>query len=152
MNASTINGLRRRATRIVRRISPDELELYRPVIAPDVARKVWLVQLPAIPGPYSGLTIANLVIVDRTLPPGTPSALLAHELVHVRQFHDKGVLRFTLDYNTSFVAGLVTERGWSKAYRAIPAEVEARSETTRWLHESARNKAVAEATVSEPTV
>ena len=74
--------------------------------------------------------------------PSPPSALLAHELVHVRQFHDKGLLRFTLDYNKSFVTGLVTERRWSKAYRAIPAEVEARSETTRWLRESARNKIV----------
>ena len=82
------------------------------------------------------------MIVDRTLPPGTPSALLAHELVHVRQFHDKGLLRFTLDYNKSFVTGLVTERRWSKAYRPIPAEVEARSETTPWLRESARNKIV----------
>ena len=142
MPTSTITGLRRRATKVVRRITPAEAEVYRTVIAADLARKVWLVQLPAIPGPYSGLTIAKVVIIDRPLPPGTPSALLAHELVHVRQFHDQGILRFTLGYNKAFVAGLVTKRRWSKAYRAIPAEVEARSETTRWLRETARNKAV----------
>lgn len=142
MLTSTITGLRRRATNVVRKITPDEAEVYRTVIAADLARKVWLVQLPAIPGPYSGLTIAKVVIIDRQLPPGTPSALLAHELVHVRQFHDRGILRFTLEYNKSFVAGLLTKRRWSKAYRAIPAEVEARSETTRWLRESERKKAV----------
>lgn len=142
MISSTITGLRRRATRVVRRIAPDEAELYRTVVDADIAEKVWLVQLPTIPGPYSGLTIANVVIIDRKLPPGTPSALLAHELVHVRQFHDQGIVRFTLEYNKSFIIGQVTERRWSKAYRAIPAEVEARSETTRWLRESARNKAL----------
>lgn len=139
MTASTITGLRRRASRIARKITHDEIDLYRTVIPAGLARKVWLVQLPTIPGPYSGLTIANLVIIDHHLPPGTPSALLAHELVHVRQFHDKGILRFTFDYNKAFAVGLVTERRWSRAYRAIPAEVEARSETTRWLRESARN-------------
>ncbi len=118
--------------RVVRRLSPGETALYAAVVDPQLARRVWLLQIPMLPGPYAGLTLWRLVVIERWLEPEHPSALLAHELVHVRQFHEQGIVRFTFDYNKAFAAGLVTQRSWSKAYRAIPAEVEARREATRW--------------------
>lgn len=145
MSPPLLASLRRRVSRIrpgrvVRRLTPEEIRLYGPVLDAALARKVWLVQLPLLPGPYSGLTVARLVVVERTLPPGKPSALLAHELVHVRQFGEKGLVRFTVAYNRAFAVGLIRERNWSKAYRAIPAEVEARMETVRWAGQAMRDR------------
>jgi hypothetical protein len=126
---------------IARRLTPDELALYASVIDPELSRRVTLVQLPVIPGPYSGLTVVRLVVVDRVVAPAEPSSLLAHELVHVRQFHQRGLLRFTWDYNRAFLTGLVRLRSWPEAYRAIPAEVEARREASRWAGELASRAA-----------
>lgn len=118
--------------RLVRRLTETEIDCYD-VLPPELARRVVVVQLPVLPGPYAGLTIGPLIVLERPIDPDHPEALLAHELVHVRQFADQGVLKFTVDYNTAFLRNLVRFRRWNRAYRAIPAEEEARAEAGRWL-------------------
>lgn len=53
-------------------------------------------------------------------------ALVAHELVHVRQWRELGAMRFVWRYLSAYVQG--RRRGLShwQAYRAIPLEQEAR--------------------------
>lgn len=51
--------------------------------------------------------------------------LVAHELVHVAQWRDAGVLRFLRDYLSAYLAGRRRGLGHWGAYREIPAEVEA---------------------------
>jgi hypothetical protein len=58
--------------------------------------------------------------------------LLAHELVHVRQYADQGHVRFLARYVRDWAMGLVRLRSHREAYLAIPAEVEARAEAKRW--------------------
>ena len=58
--------------------------------------------------------------------------LIAHELVHVRQYSEKGVPRFLLRYVLDYFNQLAKLRNHRKAYLAIPTEVEARAEAERW--------------------
>lgn len=59
--------------------------------------------------------------------------LLAHELVHVRQFGEQGRLRFLATYGAAYLVNLVRLRRHRAAYLAIPAEAEARAETAAWV-------------------
>ena len=77
-----------------------------------------------------GMTVGRHVLLVRgheTSPP-----LLAHELVHVRQYAERGTLRFLVRYLVDYAGNLVRLRNHRQAYLAIPAEVEARQEAGRW--------------------
>lgn len=115
----------------VRKLSATEVDRYD-VISRDLARRVWLIRVPILPGGYAGMTIGRVVFLARRTAPETPSTLLAHELVHVRQFSELGILRFAWRYNLAFAQGLWRLRSWNGAYRAIPAEVEARQQAGAW--------------------
>ena len=58
--------------------------------------------------------------------------LIAHELVHVRQWHELGRIGFLVRYLSSYLVNLVRLRRHMAAYRAIPLEIEAREEAARW--------------------
>lgn len=127
---------------LVRRLTPPEIEAYD-LIPQDIAERVLLVRVPLLPGPYSGMTLGPLVLLAKTIRPDSPHPLLAHELVHVRQFHEMGLPLFTWRYNRAFVKGLLQFRSWNKAYRAIPAEQEARSLAADWQRRRAATAAAA---------
>ncbi len=126
---------------LVRRLTPSEIEAYD-LIPEHISERVILVRVPLLPGPYSGMTLGPVVLLARTIRPEAPQPLLAHELVHVRQYHEMGVPLFAWRYNRAFVKGLLQFRSWNKAYRAIPAEQEARSLAADWR----RRRAAAAAT------
>jgi hypothetical protein len=52
--------------------------------------------------------------------------LLAHELVHVRQWRELGAARFLWRYLGAYARGRAAGLGHQRAYEAIPLEVEAR--------------------------
>ncbi len=114
-----------------RRLSEVEVESYD-VCPPELARRVRVIKIPLIPGGYAGMTLGRTVLLAKDVAADGDSSLLAHELVHVRQWSDQGVLGFSWRYVTSFAKNLKTERAWNAAYRQIDAEVEARVETTDW--------------------
>ncbi len=114
-----------------RRLSEAEVAAYD-LLPEHWARSVIVVEVPVLPGPVSGLTLGRLVFHQGTLHPERPSRLMAHELVHVRQFAEQGFLRFSLEYNAAFARNLTRVKRWGPAYRAIPAEVEARTEALEW--------------------
>jgi hypothetical protein len=97
-----------------------------------MASRVKVYEIPALPGTYVGLTLGRRVFLAEDVADDGTSGLIAHELVHVRQWSEQGPLGFSGRYLLAFLRSLVRTRSWNASYRAIPAEVEARSEATRW--------------------
>lgn len=118
--------------RRVRRLGATELSSYD-VVPPDVAARVRVVHAPVFPGRFAGITLGHWVILDRPAPANGASALLAHELVHVRQWAELGLVGFLARYLAGFAVGLRRHRRWHRAYLDIPLEVEARAQAEAWL-------------------
>ena len=97
-----------------------------------LARRVRVHEVPWLPGRYVGVCLGTRIVLATEIPGDGSSALLAHELVHVRQWHEWGRRRFLLRYLRDFLGGLGTTRSWHRAYRARAAEVEAREVATAW--------------------
>lgn len=126
-----------------------ELDAYD-VLPRDLASKVRVRQVRGIPGGYAGMTIGTTILLARPIDDDGTSALLAHELVHVRQWAEQGVVGFTSRYVASFGRNLSRHRRWGPAYRDIDAEQEARQETTEWLRRRARRAAERAAADDQP--
>jgi len=79
---------------------------------------------------------ADAMTVGRTIyvRPGHEhsDSLMAHELVHVRQWQEYGWFGFLRRYLGAYLRNLMKLRNHMAAYRAIPLEVEARAEASAW--------------------
>lgn len=124
---------------IGRPLTPAEIESYD-VLPPDLARMVRVIEVPALPGEYVGMTLGRYVLLAKEVPDDGSSTLLAHELVHVRQWAELGMVGFSGRYVVSFMAGFRSKRQWMAAYRSIDAEEEARKEATDWLRRRTRRQ------------
>ena len=114
-----------------RPLNPLELDSYR-LIPRALAARVRVYEIRALPGSYVGITLGRHVCLATDVPDDGQSLLLAHELVHVRQWHEQGVIGFGRRYVGAFLRSIPKTRSWNASYRAIPAEVEARAEAERW--------------------
>lgn len=121
-----------------RALNDIELDSYD-LLPTELARRVSVVQIPFIPGGYQGMTLGRFVFLAREVGADGTSTLLAHELVHVRQWSDQGAIGFSYRYLRDFVGNLVRLRSWKRAYRDIDAELEASRETTDWYRRSIRD-------------
>lgn len=81
-----------------------------------------------LPG-IAGFTIGGTIWIRDPGEVDLP-ALLAHELTHVRQWRKLGPVGFPVRYAVDYLRGRLRGLGHAAAYRAIPAEQEAR-ETAR---------------------
>jgi len=81
------------------------------------------------PGAH-GMTVGRHVLLLRGHE--DRAVLIAHELVHVRQYAERGHVRFLARYLWDYARNLVRLRSHRQAYLAIPTEVEARAEAKRW--------------------
>ena len=115
-----------------RRLSELEIASYD-LVPPEVAGGARVARIPFVPGGYAGITLGRLVLLARPTAADGNSALLAHELIHVRQWTEQGGVRFLATYLSSFCRNLTKHRRWGTAYHAIEAEVEAREATAEWL-------------------
>ena len=86
---------------------------------------------PVPPG-AAAWTLGSLVIV-RTRHAGSQH-LIAHELEHVRQYHELGFPGFLVRYLLAYGALRLRGYGHQAAYRRIPAEVSAEWRARRLLH------------------
>ena len=89
----------------------------------DVAR-ARIVDVPWLTPGVAAMTFGPVILVRRDHIGDT--ALLAHELVHVRQWRELGPARFLWRYLSAYARGRMTGLGHQRAYEAIPLEVEAR--------------------------
>ncbi|MGB5759016.1 MAG: DUF4157 domain-containing protein [Acidimicrobiales bacterium] len=109
------------------------------MVPPELARRVRVRRVRFLPGGYAGMTLGHTVLLARDVEADGNSALLAHELVHVRQWSERGRVRFSTQYLNSFARALARHRRWNRAYHSIDAELEAKKETTDWLRRRTRD-------------
>jgi hypothetical protein len=93
------------------------------VPAADVAR-ARVIEVPWLTPGVAAMTLGRLILLRRDHARDEP--LLAHELVHVRQWRELGAPRFLWRYLGSYARGRRAGLGHAGAYQAIPLEVEAR--------------------------
>jgi hypothetical protein len=103
----------------VRRIEGD----FPLVPRADVAR-ARIIDVPWLTPGVAAMTFGPLILLRRDH--ASDTALLAHELVHVRQWRELGAPRFLWRYLGAYLRGRGRGLGHEQAYRAIPLEVEAR--------------------------
>lgn len=115
----------------MRRLEGPELLAYD-VVESDLAKKVRVLEVPILPRGADGMTIGSWIFLKDDRDRVGNRTLLAHELVHVRQYAEQGYVRFSFDYLRHYVAGLVRHRRLRPAYLSIPAEVEARADADEW--------------------
>jgi len=108
-------------------IDPVEPDSVRVRIAPRLMRRFWGRGITA-------MTLSRTIYLDPKLmtTKGRP-LILVHELVHVRQWGELGILQFLWRYLTGYLRGRFRGLGHHAAYLAIPLEVEARA-AERLLH------------------
>ena len=104
---------------MIRRIEGD----FPLVPRADVAR-ARIVDVPWLMPGVAAMTLGPVILLRRDH--RGDDALLAHELVHVRQWRELGAARFLGRYLGAYVRGRAGGLGHQQAYEAIPLEVEAR--------------------------
>ena len=119
---------------IGRRLTEEEVAAYD-VVSPERARKVRVVSFSLLPPRATATTLGTVILLR---PSGRgDSTLLAHELVHVRQWSELGIAGFLRRYLVAYARNLVQLRRHRLAYLAIPLEAEARQQAHAWHDRSA---------------
>lgn len=97
-----------------------------PELVPVRRRPRWL--RPVWPKWAGAMALPGAIYLrpDQTdVPPAVLGALVAHELVHVRQWHALGLVGFLRHYLVDYLRGRRRRLGHRGAYRAIGLEAEA---------------------------
>ena len=100
-------------------ILPEDLSL-KP--ASSLMMRIWGLDIQAV-------TIRNWIFVDPKILTGDRTKLARltiHELIHVRQFNDLGMVKFFRRYAAEYIQGRRSGLTHREAYRRIGYEVEAR--------------------------
>ena len=123
---------------VVRRLEGPELTSYN-VLDTALAKRVRIVTVPVLPRGASGMTIGRWIFLKDDGDHGGGRELMAHELVHVRQYAEFGYLRFSVRYLRHYALGLLRHRHHRDAHLSIPAEVEALADARAWRVRNARS-------------
>lgn len=115
----------------MRRLEGPELDAYD-LIDRHLAERVRVIRVPFLAPGASGMTIGRFVFLRSDLDRSGERELLAHELVHVRQYAELGVVRFLFRYLRDYFRELRQVKKHRAAYLAIPTEVDARAEAATW--------------------
>jgi len=114
-----------------RPLEASELVGYNHIDAALLA-EVRVIRVPFLTPGTGGMTLGrHILLIDDTDRSGR-SMLMAHELVHVRQFAQAGRVRFLVRYLRDYFRRLIRLRSHQAAYLAIPAEIEARRAAGAW--------------------
>ena len=103
---------------------PRRIEGDFPLVPPADVARARIVDVPRLTPGVAAMTLGRLILLRRGH--GDDEALLAHELVHVRQWRELGAARFLVRYLGAYLRGRAAGLGHQQAYEAIPLEVEAR--------------------------
>jgi len=76
-----------------------------------------------VPPQADAITLGKTILVRKQA--ADHSGLMAHELVHVRQFQDLGALGFVIRYVGAYARFRLSGYSHMAAYRRIPLEIEA---------------------------
>ena len=116
----------------MRPLTDRELDAYNMLPRP-LAGRVRIVKVPVLTPGTAGMTLGRFVLLTNDTDRDGTCQLLAHELVHVRQWHELGAPRFLFRYLRSYAQQLVRHRHHQRAYRAITFEVEAYNVADVWM-------------------
>ena len=114
-----------------RLLGTDELDRYEH-LPRGLLERVKLVRVRFLPPAVDGMTLGRWVLLRGDRIDVTESTLIAHELVHVRQFAELGPLRFIGRYLWEYGRNLVRYRSHRLAYANISLEAQARAEADAW--------------------
>ena len=114
-----------------RRLTSAELDAYD-VLPRALAQRAWVMTVPFLAPGSSGMTVGRTVLLRRDDVRDGSSRLLAHELVHVRQYYERGRIGFLIRYFGAYLRQVVKLRRHSAAYFAIPFEREAYRLAEEW--------------------
>lgn len=95
-----------------------------PLVPPADVARARIVAVPWLTPGVAAMTVGRLILLRRDH--AHDRALVAHELVHVRQWRELGPARFLWRYLGGYARGRAAGLGHQRAYEAIPLEVEAR--------------------------
>jgi Domain of unknown function (DUF4157) len=109
---------------VPRPLDAHERAQFTHVPARDLER-ARLVTVPVLTPGVAGMTLGRWILVRRGHE--HDRGLIAHELVHVRQWRELGVARFLVRYLGAYARGRWRGLGHQAAYEAIPLEAEARA-------------------------
>jgi Domain of unknown function (DUF4157) len=84
-----------------------------------------VVTVPVLTPGIAGMTLGRWILVRRGHE--HDHDLIAHELVHVRQWREHGAVRFLARYLGAYAKGRWRGLGHKAAYEGIPLEAEARA-------------------------
>jgi hypothetical protein len=132
----------------VSRLSAEEIRRYD-LVEPAIAARAVLVQVPLLPPRAAGMTSGRFVLLRGDHARDGTSQLIAHELVHVRQFAERGRLWFALTYVFHYLCNLARYRRHHPAYRHIPHEVEAYDAAALWAARQRRRPAPSTASAGD---
>ena len=118
----------------MRRLNPQEIARYDLVPA-EIARRARVQKVPVLSPGMDGMTVGRLILVLRDDDHSGHRVLLAHELVHVEQYAELGLVGFLWRYVREYFGHLRRLRNHRQAYRAISLEVEARAVAGRWAEQ-----------------
>lgn len=120
-----------------RRLAAAEVETFHH-ISDGLLDRVRLVRTNLLPPAADGMTIGRFVFLRGDRIEHSATTLLAHELVHVRQFAEMGAPRFFAAYLGAYFRNLRRTKSHRQAYLDIPLEQEARAVAKQWQTEKAR--------------
>jgi hypothetical protein len=89
----------------------------------DSTRRAWVLVGGPVPPGAAAITIGRVISVRRRS--ADDARLLRHELVHVRQWRELGVVGFLVRYLGAYLGWRLRGYGHWAAYRRIPLEIEA---------------------------
>lgn len=96
-----------------------------PLVPPADVARARIVEVPCLTPGVAAMTVGRVILLRSDHADDT--ALLAHELVHVRQWRELGAVRFLWRYLGAYARSRLSGLSHQRAYEAIPLEVEARS-------------------------
>jgi hypothetical protein len=108
---------------VPRRLDAGDRTQFTHVSMQDLDR-ARLVTVPVLAPGIAGMTLGRWILLRRGHEHDRD--LIAHELVHVRQWRELGAVRFLLRYLGAYARGRLRGLGHQGAYEAIPLEAEAR--------------------------
>ena len=121
----------------MRRLTAAELDAYD-VLPRALAARVRVQRVPFLAPGTNGMTVGRMVFLRNDGLYDGSRKIIAHELVHVRQYYELGLLRFLARYLIDYGRALGKHRRHRAAYYAIPFEEQAYAEADEW---SARRQA-----------
>ena len=116
----------------MRRLTAAEIDAYD-VLPRALAMRVRVQRVPFLAPGSNGMTIGRFIFLRNDGLYDGSRKIIAHELVHVRQYYELGLVRFLARYLWNYARGLVRLRRHRAAYLAIPFEARAYAEADEWL-------------------